>query len=84
MVSLVCATGTISGTKCVVPGTTATVLCMRKLRYTSITNVVKTLDVWNFVAKCCVDLVLRPICVPSCCVILKKGQWVPKSRHGHL
>jgi CheY-like chemotaxis protein len=71
MVSLVCATGTISGTKCVVPGTTATVLCMRKLRYTSITNVVKTLDVWNFVAKCCVDLVLRPICVP---IMLRHSQ----------
>jgi hypothetical protein len=30
LVSLVCATGAISGAKCVVPGTTATVLCMRK------------------------------------------------------
>ena len=30
LVSLVCATGSTSGTKCVVPGTTATVLCMRK------------------------------------------------------
>ena len=30
LVSLVCATGRTDGTKCVVPGTTATVLCMRK------------------------------------------------------
>ena len=30
MVSLVCAVGATSGTKCVVPGTTATALCMRK------------------------------------------------------
>jgi hypothetical protein len=30
LVSLVCATGPTEGTKCVVPGTTATVLCMRK------------------------------------------------------
>lgn len=30
IVSLVCATGPTDGPKCVVPGTTATVLCMRK------------------------------------------------------
>jgi hypothetical protein len=30
LVSLVCATGATDGSKCVVPGTTATVLCMRK------------------------------------------------------
>jgi hypothetical protein len=30
LVSLVCTTGATRGTSCVVPGTTATVLCMRK------------------------------------------------------
>lgn len=30
LVSLVCATGATDGPKCVVPGTTATLLCMRK------------------------------------------------------
>ena len=30
LVSLVCATGATDGPKCVIPGTTATLLCMRK------------------------------------------------------